>query len=218
MKRTPSLSTCYTVTSGSYPQVSGGGLDLTLVNANLRRAVEDPQRSLASGATRGCRASPLMKFTYRTIPDKTLISASTKVVSALIPTLILPPLGNDGETWISETARVPSGVVVSFPSLIAGGRRGLSAVAVLIRRQAIRDKACVGNAVGDSSYGPRSFDLRGRYDFALIRRGLAIGFANGQIAGPSCGRIEVTVPYALLQPYLSAAGRKLIADVRLPSP
>jgi hypothetical protein len=51
-------------------------------------------------------------------------------------------------------------------------------------------------------------------DYALTTRGLAIGFANGVVTGPACGRIKVLIPYQLALPYLSQLGKKLVAGVR----
>jgi hypothetical protein len=52
--------------------------------------------------------------------------------------------------------------------------------------------------------------------FALVPAGLALGFPNGQIAGLACGRIEVTVPYGQITPYLSSLSRVLVSETRKP--
>jgi hypothetical protein len=45
---------------------------------------------------------------------------------------------------------------------------------------------------------------------------MAVGFDIGYVAGPSCGRLVITVPYAPLRGYMTAAARLLINDVRRP--
>lgn len=210
---------CLYATNGSYPQFSGGDVDLRAVNTAVRRAVV---RAEPHAAPPGCPKHPLARGIFQTELDKTLISASTAVVSALIPTLDIPPGGNDGETWIAVTARVPSGQVVGFRDLLAPGARALSKTADTIRRQAVRESACVKNALSPSNPSAKDFaaGFAPSYSesFALTAHGLVVGFANGEVTGPACGRVAITVPYRLVAPYLSAGGRRLIAEVRPPMP
>ena len=208
---TPRLRVPRYDTSGSIPQVSQGGTDLRRVNAALRDVVLRDQRAYAPSARgspknlpRGCRG------VYRLDVDRSLLSASSTVVSALLPATKLYPCGNEGQGWISMTIRVPSGRRVTLAQLFRdpeGG--GLSALGVRWFRVIARDwrLRCV---VGDlPDYEPT---LRNYRYFALTPRGLALAFWQE----PACSRIEGIVPYRPLRPYLSRLGKQLIAGVRRP--
>jgi hypothetical protein len=78
-------------TSGTYPQVRGGGLDLRKVNAALREAVLADQREYAPDARKAARIPNRYRGVYRTSIDRRLLSASTVVVSALMPATELYP-------------------------------------------------------------------------------------------------------------------------------
>ena len=208
---TPRLGVPRYDTSGSIPQVTDGGTDLRRVNAALREAVLRDQRAYAPSARgspknlpRGCRG------VYRLDVERSLLSASSTVVSALLPATKLYPCGNEGQGWISMTIRVPSGRRVTLAQLFRdpeGG--GLSALGVGWFRVIARDwrLRCV---VGDlPDYEPT---LRNYRYFALTPRGLALAFWQE----PACSRIEGIVPYRPLRPYLSRLGKQLIAGVRRP--
>jgi hypothetical protein len=218
-QQTPALSPCHFVTSGTYPQVSSRGLDLRAVNATLRDAVIDDERAFVGPPS--CRPTHMVKGTYRTLPRRSLMSASTRVVSFLIPLLGLVGGGNEGQRWISVTARVPSGARVSFLDLL-GNHDALEPVAAVIRRGTLRDNVCVRNAVAlPGGDGRRYADglapvAENFKDFGLTPAGLSIGFPNDDVTGAVCGRIEVTVPYQLIEPYLSSLERELVAAVRPP--
>ncbi len=85
-------------TSGTYPQVRGD-LDLRAVNVGLRKAVRADQREYAPSARRSIRVKNGYRGIYQTAIDWRLLSASTVVVSALLPAIKLHPGGNEGRTW-----------------------------------------------------------------------------------------------------------------------
>ena len=158
--------------------------------------------------------------TYKTFVIRSLTSASSEVVSALVATLELYPCGNDGSGWLAITVRVPSGTRVEIASLFTGAP-GLRALASSARTELIRQNRCVRGGMSDrfgrkdfaSGFGPTATNYR---NFALLPSGLAVGFPLGQVSFPPCGRVEVTVPYAAVRPYLSSLGRHLIDAVRAP--
>jgi hypothetical protein len=221
---TPSFPVPRYDTSGAIPQVRGENIDLRAVNAALREAVLADQRAYAPSARRAAKmAGKDGRGVYETSVNRRLLSASTRVVSALIPALELYPDGNDGNTWLSVTARVPSGYSVTLRSLFAARSHGLRALATAVKRRMLATIRCVREAVHDPDpVIARSF-ARGfeptannyRY-FALTSRGVAVGFPLGQVSFPPCNRVEATVPYALVGPYLSTLGKDLIAGVRAP--
>jgi hypothetical protein len=215
--RTPQVPSRCVSTSGAYPRVSGVGFNLKAVNGSLRRAVLNDEQAFSHPLK--CPLGDKPKGVYETAPTRSLISASSDVVSALVPVLSLLPGGNDGATWLSVTVLVPSGRVVTFRDLVAAEHRRLAALGALVRSRAIRESVCVRNALKDPILGPSFANaLRASYseNFALTSQGLAIGFANGTVTGPACGRIEVTVPYDLARPYLTPLGEQLTLSVRQP--
>jgi hypothetical protein len=150
-----------------------------------------------------------------------LISASTIVVSALIPTLELFPGGNDGQGFLSLTVRVPSGSPVAIGDLFEQHSHGLRVLAEAFRKRVVATNSCVARdlrspVAGDldsRGFAPTASNYR---HFALTSRGVAVGFPLGQIAAPVCNSVEATVPYSVLRPYLSELGKELIAGVRAP--
>jgi hypothetical protein len=50
--------------------------------------------------------------------------------------------------------------------------------------------------------------------FALTANGIAVGFDQGDVAGESCGSVEVVVPYKPVLPYMNSFGKRLVFGVR----
>lgn len=220
--KTPPLHVPNYHTSGSYPVVVGVGVGLPAVNAALRDAVlNDEVRYAAqareaekSGASASLqRANPGV---YQTSPELPLISASTVVVSALIPTLRLFPAGTEGAGWLAVTVRVATGRSIPIGALFANSRAGLRALAAAARTFLLAKSACVRGslAVDQAEYAPgfAASASNFRY-FALTPSGVALGFPFGQVGG--C-RVEVMLPYSAIRPYLNSLGEELIAGVRQP--
>jgi hypothetical protein len=197
------------LTLGHYPKVRGvPGLATT--NATLRRAIIADQQRYAPSARR--YAGGPFHGIYGTAIDHQLTSASTVVVSALMPARKYYPGGNDGETWISATVDVRSGRLVSLRELLAHPRLALP---VLARdwKARIRRLRLFWPAVAEdpASYTPTFAHYR---YFALTRTGLAFGFPQ-EPAGP---RIAAVIPYRQVDSYLSPLGSRLVAGVRRPLP
>ena len=224
--KTPAVDLPHYHTLGTYPQVAGSNIDLRKVNAGLRRAAVQAEQLYARDARkpvlgRSRRWNGCGGGIYDTSEQPRFVSASTVVVSFLIPLLELYPCGNDGAVWLSATVRVPSGSPVRITDLFGDPRAGLTALAAVARTRLERKYACVGQAVHDQTVGrlvARGFDpIASNYEnFALTTGGLVVGFPLGQVAFPPCYRQFVTVPYRLLRPHLSRLGRLLIAGVRNP--
>ncbi|MFL5908946.1 MAG: hypothetical protein ACJ768_00020 [Gaiellaceae bacterium] len=171
------------------------------------------------GLAGDCTSKIPFKSIFRTTFAPGLLSATDVAVSALIPAVELPQFGNDGETWISVTVLVQSGRTIGFGRLLGREAKTVNAMTALVRHEATRQRVCVRNALDDPALGrdyARGFEGIQTADYALTIHGLAIGFANGVITGPSCGRIDVLVPYRLAEPLLSPLGKRLVAEVSLP--
>jgi len=159
--------------------------------------------------------------TYKVSIRHDTMSASTRVVSALLPVRQLYPGGNGGAMWLSFTLQVPSVRSVPLAALFAQPARALAVVARAARRNILAANACIRKTYWDPplhALHAQGFAARWsnyRY-FALTPRRLAIGFQIEQVGGPQCGRAVGFVRYALLRPYLSGLGRELVASVRQP--
>jgi hypothetical protein len=199
-------------TSGAYPQVRRSGIELRAVNTALRNVVLVDQRAYARTARPAAKlAGRDARGVYQIMLDRRLLSASTVVVSALLPAIELYPGGTEGSGWIAGTILVPSGKSVDLNQVFARPRR---AVHVLARawkgqyRRTHRSMVCVTQL--PSIFQPTLSNYR---LFALTPSGLAVGFWGHA----SCPGLEATVPYAVVHPYLSKFGKELVGAVRRPT-
>jgi hypothetical protein len=176
-------------TTGTYPQVRDGGVDVAAVNAALLEAIRADQREYTPRARRNvARTVPNARGIYSTSVDRRLVSASDVVVSALLPATKLYPAGTQGKTWVAATVEVPSGRAVGIEELFAEPRRGLRTLARAWLGRARRTWAPCMRLVPDE-FRPTAANYR---YFALTPRGLAVGFWQP----PSCNRIHEIVPIA----------------------
>lgn len=209
--RTPRLRVPRYDTSGTYPQVTGGSMDLHAVNAALRGAVLADQRVFAPYAR---SEKPKVAYpdhgVYRTGADRKYVSASTVVVSALIPlTREVFPGQPGGDGWLGITVRVPSGTRVTITDLFADPGQGLRALATAWKARIRRTPGRPCLRIYSSDYRPTAEHYRA---FALTPAGIAVG--SREVA--ACYRLVATVPYPVLQPFLSKLGSTLVAGVRRP--
>jgi hypothetical protein len=196
-------------TSGTYPQVRHDNIDLKDVNAALREAVLAGQRAYAPYAR---NEKPRVVYresgVYRTAVDRKRVSASTVVVSALMPaTRELFPGQHEGDGWLAVTLRVPSGARVTISDLFANPDQGLRVLASAWRARIRRTGARSCIRLYPKTYSPTVENYRA---FALTPGGLAVG--SPEVA--ACYRLLATVPYAVLRPHLSSLGARLVDGVR----
>lgn len=225
---TPPLNVANYRTRGTFPQVSRAETELTKVNTAIRAAVRSAQAEYAREVRSRWRGAPELfdpsygdSGIYSTSPSVTLVSASTSVVSALIPTRAVVAGGTGGETWLSFTVRVPSGARVLLSQVFSDPAEGLKVLAAAVRRRVLFADECVRASVDDPIGGEltaRGLEatFRNYRHFALTTSGLSVGFPAGQVAASACNRIVVTVPYPIIRPHLNVLGRTLVAGVRWP--
>jgi hypothetical protein len=208
--KTPRLRVSGYETRGTYPQVRRAGLDLRAVNAALRAAVLADERAYAPYARRQRARVPTERGVYRTAVDRKLVSASSVVVSALLPlTREAFPGQSGGDGWLPATVRVPSGARVTIDELFTSPGQGLRALAIAWKAAVRKTAAAPCLRIYPEAYTATV----GHYSaFALTPRGLAVG--SWEIA--ACYRLLATVPYSVLRPYLSRLGLVLVAGVRRP--
>lgn len=206
---TPPLRVRRYVTSGTYPNVRGS-FDLSAVNATLRQTIRDDQNEYLPTARKSVAIKNRYHGIYETFIDRNLLSASTVVVSALMPATKLYPGGNDGQTWVAATVQVPSGKAIPLNELFVDLSRALPVLARDWKAQirGTRFWPCVAKDPGAYRPSPRNFR-----HFALTPHGLVFGFWQE----PACPRLQAAVPYRAVRPYLSRLGIQLVKGVRRPS-
>jgi hypothetical protein len=206
--RTPPLPLHSYDTSGRYPQVRGEA-GLEAVNASLRRELLADQHGYATEARKSRRGLPPdTRGVYSTAIDRRYLSASSFVVSALLPATREAFPGQHGaDGWLGMTVEAPSGRVVAISDLFADPRRGIAALAAAWKARIRRTDARPCLRIYGVAYTATSEHYRA---FALTRDGIAIG--SNEIE--ACYRLVATVPYATLRQYFSRLGSKLIAGVR----
>jgi hypothetical protein len=188
-------------TSGTYVEVRSTTLDLAAVNGTLRDAVLADRGSAHSTPKDAAKQ-------YETFLDPSLVSASTIVVSFLMPSSIRTIPYRPWNHWVSATVHIPTGESVSLEQLFASAR-GVQVFGNAWRRNLARGRrGCVAaDYVGP--YSPTADYFR---NFALTPDGLAAGVS---IDG-ACSQLLAVVPYSTLRPYLSKLGARLVAGVRPP--
>jgi hypothetical protein len=207
--RTPPLRVPRYDTRGTYLQVRGSGLDLRAVNSTLRAALFADQKAYAPYARREKPGTVYRAHgVYRTAVDRKYLSASTALVSALMPLTREPfPGQHEGDGWLAITVQVPSGKRVRISDLFTNPKRGLHALAAAWKAQIRRTSGAPCLRIYRDHYRATAANYRA---FALTPRGLAVG--SWELA--ACYRLVATVRYGLLRPYLTKTGAELIKGVR----
>lgn len=207
---TPHFPLRHYVTSGHYPNVRGTP-GLAITNAALRGAILADQRKYARRARWYANHAGAFQGHYQTSIDRALTSASTVVVSTLIPAGKYFPGGNDGEMWISATVDVRTGKTLSLGQLLANPRLALPALARDWRASLLRQHSSWRQMVTEyrPSYPATLMHYR---HFALTPTGLAVGFPQE----PAGSRLAALIPYRFVDAYLSRLGKRLVAGVRRP--
>jgi hypothetical protein len=209
---TPPLAVRQYVTEGTFPQLPpqvGMGIDARAVNAALRDAVLADQEAYAPVARKWRRIFARDNSVYAHHPglyatavDPKLLSASSVVISALLPTTRDRSRGEGGWGWLTVTVDVRTARRVSLRELLGEPSRAMKALTQAWIEK-IRDTPCGWNY--------RSVYPTAR--FALLPAGVAVAVP----AAGACGRGVATVPYHVVQPYLNALGRSLVDGVRSPT-
>jgi hypothetical protein len=220
--KVPRYDTC-----GSVPQAasSRGKAKLRKVNGGLRAAIVDNQRKYEPSARENLRIGPVVYRGVYCTYKPPLASASTTVVSALIPLRRLYPGGNDGDSWLGVTVDVRTGDRIKILSLFEDHEAGLRAIAASVKKQLLRVKCLreqfgpesfapdIGREIFEDGVAPRENNYR---ELALTAKGLAVGFPIGHAGGVPCGRQWTMVPYSAIRGLLNAKGRALVSSVRAP--
>ncbi len=218
-------------THGMYPVAYVKGRPIASVNRRMRALIVRLMDSLAPGTRKAVRASVRGggpggsggSFNFISLDER--ISASTREISLLKAFVECLPGGTECYDWFSATLRVPSGRLVRLPWLFspAARRAALRTAERVVRKDVLSTSACARQSAHDPDNGAyyrrqlAPANWRGYRHFALTTRGLVIAFRPGDIGYDSCGMfLTPTVPYRLLEPYLSRLGRVMVDGVRRP--
>jgi hypothetical protein len=214
--RVPSVGLPNYQTSGSYPQISGGGAQLATINAALRALILDDQatyrrtdRQLYGTSLDHVQAQGIYRIDF----TPSLMSASTVVVSTMFPTEELYPDGNDGQGWLSFTTAVSSGRPVQLVVLLRSQSAGLQTISSYVLAHLAKDSCfrASGATAYQSETAPKAANYR---QFALTPAGLDIGVGQGQTGAEACGQQRVTIPWSIMRPRLDALGLRLVDGLR----
>jgi hypothetical protein len=185
---------------------------LEAVNAALRGELLSDQHEYARRARKEkARLPSTDRGVYKTGIERRYLSASSVVVSALLPvTREVFPGQHGGDGWLGMTVHIPSGRRVEITDLFTRPAEAIRVLAAAWKARVGRTDArpCLRAYAPD--YTPTVAHYRA---FALLPRGIAVG-ANEVEA---CYRLVEIVPYTTVRTYLSKFGSMLITGVRRPT-
>ncbi len=228
----PRLPVADYVTLGTYPAPSGNSRLVASADASIHTLVKAFERKYARSArpyVRMCLAkgprwcqeaggkgefrffSRTRNSIWRGLPER--VSASSLVVSALIPTLQLYPGGTDGMEWFSLTVQEPAGRQIHLRDLFRNPSVGMKLVARETRHRMLSaDPWLRAYVKGPDTVGSNASGFNPSGDnyshFALTVHGLVIGFDNLQLGYG--GPLNVTIPYAAIDGRMSKLGKTLV--------
>jgi hypothetical protein len=221
-KHLPPIGVSFIHASGQYPQMAGSPsskVNRELRNLALREESGFRVAALRSKAFISAKARQIHPGGFRISTVPRLLGASTSTLSVLLPVTAFIPLGVVQEYWISLTMRMPSGAPVALRDLFAQPTVGLRLLGKAAKRVLLDRNRCVRESRANGAArlaSNRGFEPALIEDdaFALTPTGITIGFAEGGVASPSCGRLDVTVPYESVTPYASFLGLQLVSGTR----
>ena len=202
------------VTRGKLVQLKGKGRDLRRANRAIRDGITTDQKKFIHETRQAHGASrPAKRGVYLVAPDRRLMSASSRIFSALLPSIHRPPGNQHGKDWIGITIAVPGGDALRLSDVFVTTSSNLKSLIALASEQLRRSDAAYWSFCGPKKW-PSFFRPtdRGLADFALLRDGVAFGFAQP----PACTRSNVIIRYSELRPLMTELGKLAARQVRDP--
>jgi hypothetical protein len=199
---------------GFYPQVFAKSISVDMINAKLRSIViKDETSSLVQARAyyttdKSLGQELITPAHYEVWPSKKLMSASTLLVSVLLPTESTMPGGVNTMYWLSATLLVPTGTSINLSDIFSNPKTGLQLIARIAKRLVLKANNCVNSSYHDR-INRHFFDLGiaptiSNYDdFVFTSSGLDIGFSQGQLAGDSCRITLITIPFNMISSQLN---------------
>jgi Protein of unknown function (DUF3298) len=203
-------------TDGDYVQVSGM-TGLEAVNSVLKNLiVQDQQNDQTTNPDymTQCK-NKTADFWYgsgSTVGQLT-ISTSSSVVSVLIPTNVNYG-GVNNESWASATLLTQTSQPITYADLFSDTSQALVTISNAARAGLLATNECVAEDLNalDQGLDPTNPDNFKHY--AISPSGLSIGFDRYQLGIGACGAPSVTIPWSLLQSFLSLYGRQTVSQLR----
>lgn len=203
-------------TNGNYVQVSGIS-SLDAVNAILKNLiVQDQQKDQTTNPDymTQCRNKTAdCWYTSGSTEGQLFISASSSVVSVLIPTSVSYG-GVSNESWVSATLSTQNAQPITYGSLFSDTSQALAAISDAARAELIATNSCVAADPNALNQGLDPTNPDNFKHYAISPSGLTIGFDRYQLGIGACGGPSVTIPWTQLQSYLSLDGKQTISLLR----
>jgi hypothetical protein len=203
-------------TDGNYVQVSGmNGLEA--VNAVLKNLVVQDQQNdqtINPDYMTQCRNKTAdCWYSSGSTDGQLVISASSSVVSVLIPTSVNFG-GVSNESWVSATLSTQTSQPITYADLFSDTSQALTGISDAARAELLATNNC---AISDPSALNQGLDPTNPDNFkhyAISPSGLTIGFERYQIGIGACGGPSVTIPWSQLQSFLSPNGGQTVSLLR----
>jgi hypothetical protein len=203
-------------TDGDYVQVSGmNGLEA--VNAVLKNLiVQDQQKDQTTNPDYMIQCRNKIAdcwYSSGSADGQLVISASSSVVSVLIPTSVNYG-GVSNESWVSTTLSTQTAQPITYADLFSDTSQALVAISDAARAELLATNECVTGDLNalDQGLDPTNPDNFKHY--AISPSGLTIGFERYQLGIGACGGPSVTIPWSQLQSYLSLDGNQTVSLLR----
>ncbi|HEU5377627.1 MAG TPA: DUF3298 domain-containing protein [Ktedonobacteraceae bacterium] len=202
-------------THGNYVQVSGiDGLEA--VNTALKNLiVQDQQKDQTNqDYINQCRDKTLgCGYSSGSADGQLVISASSSVVSVLIPTSVSYG-GVSNESWVSTTLSTQTAQPITYADLFFSTSQALIALSDAARAELLTTNECVAGDLNALNQGLDPTNPDNFKHYAISPSGLSIGFDRYQLGIGACGGPSVTILWSQLQAFLSLRGRQTVNQLR----
>ncbi len=201
-------------TNGNYIQVSGiDGLEA--VNTVLKNLiVQDQQKDQTNqDYINQCRNKTQdCWYSSGSADGQLVISASSSVVSVLIPTSVSYG-GVSNESWVSTTLSTQTAQPITYADLFSTSQ-ALVAISDAARAELLTTNECVTGDLNALHQGLDPTNPDNFKHYAISPSGLSIGFDRYQLGIGTCGGPSVTILWSQLQSFLSLHGRQTVNQLR----
>jgi hypothetical protein len=202
-------------TDGDYVQVSGMN-GLAAVNAALKNLiVQDQQNDQTTNPDyiNQCRTTQQCSYSSGSTIDQLFISASSSVVSVLIPTDVnYGGVGN--ESWVSATLSTQTAQPITYTDLFSDTSQALVAISDAAQTELLATNSCLSTDPNTLNQGLDPTNPNNFKHYAISPSGLSIGFDRYQLGIGACGGPSVTIPWSQLQSYLNLNGSQTVSMLR----
>jgi hypothetical protein len=201
----------YTI-HADYPQLAGGGDDLTLLNDALKDAFSADMADIVKSHEWDDQVNATNTVLYDAMVSKGgSVTMGEGYVSVIGPVEVVPPMSSIWHYWRSLTLSVPDGIEILLDDLFVNPQTEQSgerkAPKQLIEQTAHQLDDLLSECGG--SLDPELFGNLSTYGtFAITGDALVIAFSKGTISPMACGAPEIRIPWVSLDDALTDLGRR----------